>query len=216
MKIPKYRMTPTKCPGGFWSRAAVAWYEASGPTPAALWGYWCLHLASWVSQQVFQARALDKSPFPLQRHPAMIMHPPGQSLQVPARPHLATSLIGSFHFESSACLHQWAEGCRNQLCGWEELSRRASTPDLGLAWGMWSSWFSDGFLEGNQSDLFSIFLTHRVRACIHKSKVVYKWTTNLSSFLGGKKVSSCHIHKHPYSACRWEKLVTSKIWFLSV
>lgn len=63
IKIPKYHMTPTKCPGGFWSRAAVAWCEASGPTPAALWGYWCLHLASWISQQVFQARALDNPPF---------------------------------------------------------------------------------------------------------------------------------------------------------
>ena len=93
-------------------------------------------------------------------------------------------------------------GCRNQLCSWEELSRCASMPDLGLAWGTWSSWFSDGFLEGNQSDLFSIFLTHRVHACIHRSKVVYKWTKNLSSFLGGKKASSCHIRKHPYSARR--------------
>ena len=128
-----------------------------------------------------------QSPLPLQRHPAMIMHPLGQSLLVPAGPHLATSLTGSFHFESSACSHQWAEGCRNQLSGWEELSRCASMPNLGLAWGTWSSWLSDGFLEGNQSDLFSIFLTHRVHTCIHRSKVVYKWTKNLSSFLGGKK-----------------------------
>ena len=143
-----------------------------------------------------------QSPLPPQRHSAMIMNPLCQSLQVLAGPHLASSLIGSFHFESSACLHQWAEGCRNQLCSWEELSRCASMPDLGLAWGTWSSWFSDGFLERNQSDLFSIFLTHRVHACIHRSKVVYKWTKNLSSFLGGKKASSCHIRKHPYSARR--------------
>lgn len=132
----------------------------------------------------------------------MIMHPLGQSLLVPAGPHLATSLTGSFRFESSACSPQWAEGYRDQLSGWEELSGCASMPNLRLAWGTWSSWFSDGFLEGNQSDLFSIFLTHRVRTCIHRSKVVYKWTKNLSSFLGGKKASSCHIHKHPYSACR--------------
>ena len=201
IKIPKYHMTPTKCPGGFWSVAAVAWCEASGPTPGALRGYWCLHLASWVSQQLFQARALANPPFHhrgIQRWSWILC----ASLQVLAGPHLASSLIGSFYFESSACLHQWAEGCRNQLCSWEELSRCASMPDLGLAWGTWSSWFSDGFLEGNQSDLFSIFLTHRVHACIHRSKVVYKWTKNLSSFLGGKKASSCHIRKHPYSARR--------------
>lgn len=63
-------------------------------------------------------------------------------------------------------------------------------PNLGLPWGTRCSGFSDGFLEEHQSDEFSVSPSCSrtwAPACIHRSKISYKWLNQLTSSSGGKR-----------------------------
>lgn len=133
-------------------------------------------------------------PFPLP--PTSILHPLGQGQKHRDSARRATSsnitdwksLITS---ESSVGLYQWARsvtGTRSPAG--RNYADAEGLPNLGLRWGTRCSGFSDGFLEENPSDEFSVPLSRshtRAHACTHRSKIFYKWENHLTSSSGGKR-----------------------------
>ena len=132
---------------------------------------------------------------PLPLPPTSILQPLGQGQKHRDSTRRATSsnitdwksLITS---ESSTGLYQGARSVTGTHSpAGRNYADTEGLPNLGLPWGTRSG-FSDGFLEENHSDEFSVSLSRshtRAHACAHRSKILYKWENHLTSSSGRKR-----------------------------
>lgn len=133
---------------------------------------------------------------------------------MPEGPHPAISLIGKV---TSALNHQYA--CTNELRGPGEpaprLERIKQMQKCCLTWG-WPGEHSVldsqmAFWKGIKVTNFqslSHTLNKHVCACVHRSKVFYKWAKNLTSSLGGRRSPLPHPQIPLFHSLVWGNLAT--------